>query len=98
MSKENFITVTRPTRKFFEDKWYIREDFRPEPFYQPNFKTGVPELKYYLPGALNIYETGNCFTSRQEAFEKCNLIRSLLGIPLLSNKPKEVCKNVESIK
>jgi hypothetical protein len=82
--------VTTPTRHFFKDKWYIREDFRPEPFYQPNLRTGTPELKYYWPGALNLYEVGNCYNTRQEAFEKCNLIRSLLGIPLLLDKTKKV--------
>ncbi len=86
MSKEDFITITRPTRKFFENKWFVREDFRPEPFFNPS----NGNLSFSLIQALNLYESGNCFNSRQETFEKCNLIRSLLGVPMLTHKNIEV--------
>lgn len=78
----DFITINQPTRKYFEDKWFIREDFRPEPFatiLNGRFFFGTEHF-------INMYESGNCFCSREDATNKCNKIRSFLGVKLLNKK------------
>lgn len=82
MSEEHFITTTRPTRKFFEDKWFIRDDFRPEPFKTILNGRNTFSTEHFI----NMYESGNCFCSREDATNKCNGIRSFLGVKLLNKK------------
>ncbi|MDD4438320.1 MAG: hypothetical protein PHS04_09830 [Tissierellia bacterium] len=84
--KEFKIKQTKPTgqvmsRDFFFDKWYIREDFFPEPF-QDKWN------KDFCNSMLHI----NCFDTREDALEACNAIRSLFGIDTYRGEVKTEIK------
>jgi hypothetical protein len=55
----------------YSNKWYVREDFRPEPFY----KNWDPEF------CKQMQQIGNCFDTREEAMSMSNKIRELFGAP-----------------
>ena len=64
---------------WFYGKWYVREDFREEPF------EGRPTKDMLWTQMNTLLKAGNCFDSRKDARRAANKIRKMFGLELLGN-------------
>lgn len=55
----------------YKNKWYVREDFRPEQF----------QSKWSNSFCVEMEKLGNCFDTREQAAALANSIRALINAP-----------------